>query len=138
MEASDILVVLVGSVLIVGGIFHMLRRFIFLKSRCTAQVGGDVLEMERNERQRSVDSRSTGTYYMKYQYFVDGVEFVKKRMISKRQYKAIGKHDYYTVFYDPSKPKRHYVLELKYNMLLTLGLIAIGAVLLYYSFNSVF
>jgi len=137
MEASDILVILAGMVLVVSGVFQILRRYVFLKNSCTAQVAGNILKMERNEKQRDVDSPTTVTYYMNYRYCVDGIEYVKKRMISKRQDKAIGKYNDFTVFYDPSKPKRHYVLQLKFNMLLTLILIAIGVIILYYSYNDV-
>jgi len=77
------------------------------------------------------DSWGTSSYFIKYKYFVDGVEHEKKRMLSKRQYRAIGRHDYFTVFYDPSKPKRHYVSEIKFRIALTLSLIAIGAILLW-------
>jgi len=138
MEASDILVVLAGLVLVVYGIFQLLRRYVFLKNRCTAQVDGNILETERNVKEHHDSDRpNTVTYYLKYHYLVDGVEYAKKRMVSKRQLKVIGKHDDFTVFYDPSKPKRHYVLELKFRMLFTLTLIAIGAILLYYTINDV-
>jgi len=137
MEASDILVVLIGLALVLIGIFQILRRYVFLKSHCKARAAGSLLGMERTERQRDVDSYNRVSYYVKYQYFVDGVEYVKKRTVSKRQYKTIGSHADFTVFYDQSKPKRHYVLELKFRMLFTLLLIALGAVLLYYSLNDV-
>jgi len=67
---------------------------------------------------------------------VDGAEYVKRRMISKRQGKAIGQHHDFTVFYDPSKPKRHYVLQLKFRMFFTLSLIALGAILLYFPYYN--
>jgi len=135
MEASDILVVLIGVALVAGGIFQILRRYIFLQGSCTVQVPGIILDSESNERQRSTDSRNRVTRYIKYQYIVDGVEYVKKRSVGKRQLKGTGNG--LTVFYDQSKPKRHYVSDIKFRMLLTLTLIAIGAVLLYYSFSDV-
>ena len=136
METSDYIVFLIGLAIIVGGIFQLLRRFLFLKSRCTARVGGNVLGSERNVRQNDDISSSSVSYYIKYHFFVDGFEYEKRRRVGKRQYKAIGKHDVLTVFYDPSKPKRHYVLQLKFRMLLTLSLIALGALLLYYPFYN--
>jgi len=137
MEASDVLVVLIGSALVVIGVFLILRRYVFLKNRCTAQTGGKILDVERTERQRDVDSSKTVSYYMKYHYFVSGVEYAKRRRVSKRQYRAAGKHDSFTVFYDPSKPKRHYVAELKFRIFFTLLLIALGVVILYYSYSNV-
>jgi len=136
MGSSDILVVLIGVALVVGGVFLILRRYAFLYSRCSARVGGKILDTERNVREH-YDQPDSVSYSAKYHYFVDGIEYVKKRRVSKRQLKAIRKHDDFTVFYDPSKPKRHYVLEIKFRMLLTLTLIAIGAILLYYSFNTI-
>jgi len=135
MGASDILVVLIGLALVVAGIFQILRRYVFLKIRCTAQVGGNILEAERNVREHD-DSPDTVSHSLKYHYFVDGVEYVKKRSVGKRQYKATGKYGDITVFYDPSKPKRHYVSELKFRVLLTLGLIALGAIILYYPYYN--
>ena len=135
MEASDILVVLIGVALIAGGIFQILRRYIFLQGSCTVRVHGSILESEINETQRYTDSRNRATRYIKYQYFVDGVEYVKKRSVGKRQLKGTGND--LTVFYDPSKPKRHYVSDIKFRMLLTLTLIAIGVILLYYTFSDV-
>jgi len=134
MDASDILVVLIGLALVLIGVFQILRRYVFLKSHCKARVAGKTLDVERTERQRDVDSYKRVSYYVNYHYFVDGVEYARRRMISKRQLKAIGKHDDFTVFYDPLKPKRHYVLEIRFRILFTLLLIALGAVLLYYSF----
>jgi len=131
MDAINIGGIVIGSALIVYGVFRLLRQFFFLKKSCTAQVAGTVLDMERNVKTSSDDSSSTVTYYMKYKYLVDGAEYVKKRTVSRRQYKAVGRHDNFTVLYDPLKPKRHYVIEIKFRMILTLGLIAIGAILLW-------
>ena len=132
MGASDLLVVFIGVVLVAGGIFQILRRYIYLKNRCTVQAPGSILDMEQTEKERDADSTRSISYYINYRYYAYGAEYVKRRMVSKRQYKAIGKHDNLNVFYDPSKPKRHFVLELKFRIVFTLGLIAIGAILLYY------
>ena len=137
MEAGDILVVLIGAALIVGGVFQIIKRFIFLSTSCTLRVPGTILDKERSERQQFTDSSKRVTYYLTYQYFVDGVEYSKRRSIGKRQLKVTGNPGEITIFYDPSKPKRHYVSELKFRMLLTLTLIAIGVILLYYSFGNV-
>jgi len=134
METSEYIVIVAGMVIVVSGVFQILRRYVFLKKSCSARVGGNILGTERNVRQNDDISSSSISYYIKYHFFVDGFEYEKRRKVSKRQYKAIGGHDVLTVFYDPSKPKRHYVLELKFRMLLTLGLIALGALLIYYPF----
>ena len=138
MDASEYIVIIAGLGFIVGSIFQLARRF-FLKKRCTAQVGGNIhgIELNEHEHKRDDDYRKSVSYSIAYDYSADGVEYEKKRRISKRQHKVLGKHDGFTVFYDPSKPKRHYVLELKFRMLATLGLIALGAILLYYSFIDV-
>ena len=134
MQTSDILVVLAGAALVVYGVFGILRRYVFLQTRCTARVPGAILGMERTETEHGDDDRVTRTYYIKYHYFVDGVEYSKKRSLSKRQHRALGKDDEFTVVYDPSGPKRHYVLEIKFRLLLMLGLMALGALLLYFPY----
>jgi len=136
MEASEILVVLAGWVLVISGVFLILRRYVYLKSCCTVRVVGNILDMERNVREH-YDQPDSVSFSMKYRYFVDDVEYVKRRSIGKRQLKATRNSYEVTVFYDPTRPKRHYVLELKFRMLLTLTLIAIGAILLYYSYSDV-
>jgi len=135
METSDILIILAGAVLVAGGIFMILRRYVFLKMSCTARVGGKVLDIERNVT-RHIDKPDRVSHSMKYHYFVDGVEYAKSRSVGKHQLKTTGDQGYITVCYDPSKPKRHYILELKFRMLMTLGLIALGAVLLYYPYYN--
>ena len=129
MDATDIGGIIIGAALVVYGVFRLVRRF-YLKSRCVSQVAGTALKIHSTE-ESNPDSWGTHTFSIKFKYFVDGAEYVKKRMLSKRQYNAIGKHDYFTVFFDPSKPKRCYVSEIKFRMILTLSLIAIGAILLW-------
>ena len=129
METSDILVILLGAALVAGGVFQILRRFVFLKSRCSARVSGKILDRERNVIEHD-DRSSSVSYSMKYHYYVSGVEYKKNRRIGKRQLKGTG-YDI-TVFYDPAKPKRHYVSELRFRLSATLGLIVLGALLLYY------
>ena len=129
METGDILLVLIGAALVIGGVFVILRRYLFLKVRCSARVGGILLGVETNVK-HNYDEPDRVSHSMKYHYFVDGVEYKKSRTIGKRQLKGSGND--LTIFYDPSKPKRHYIVDLKFRMLLTLGLIALGAVLLYY------
>jgi len=135
METSDILIVLAGALLVAGGIFTILRRFVFLKMSCTARVVGKILDRERNITQH-INKPDKVSHSIKYHYFVNGVEYAKGRSIGKHQLKATGDEGYINVFYDPSKPKRHYIQELKFRMLLTLGLIALGAVLLYYPYYN--
>ena len=128
MDATDIGGIIIGLALVLIGVLMLLNRYT-LKKRCTAQVAGTLLDIHISERDE--DSNSSPTITAKYIYPVDGVEFVKKRMLSKGQYRALGKHDDFTVFYDPAKPKRHYVLEIKFRIVLTIVLIAIGALLLW-------
>ena len=129
MDSSDILVILIGVALVAGGVFLILRRYVFLKSRCTARVGGKILDKERDLVEHG-DGTTSVSYSMKYHYYVNGVEYKKNRKIGKRQLRGTGND--ITVFYDPSKPKRHYVSDLKFRIFVTLGLIALGAVLIYY------
>jgi len=128
MDAIDIGGILIGLALVAIGIFRLLHRY-YLKRRCTSQVAVYLLDIHISERDE--DSNSSPTITAKYEYWVDGDEYIKKRIISKGQYRALGKDDDLTVFYDPSKPKRHYVLEIKFRMVLTIVLIAIGALLLW-------
>jgi len=137
MDTSAYIVIFVGLAFIVGSIFLILRQYFFLKKRCTAQVGGNILYMGRNENHYDDDSPTTVSYSVKYRYYVDGVEYSKKRKVSKRTYKSMGPSSTsnfdITVFYDPSKPKRHYVLEIKFRIIRRLFLIAlITALLIYY------
>jgi len=134
MEASDFLIVIAGAALVVSGISMIIRRFIFLKGCCTAWVYGSIIDMERTEKQRYTDSSRTVSYYLKYHYVVNGAEYSNRRRVGKRQLKLKGNTNYITVFFDPNKPKRHYVYELKFRMMITLLLIALGGLLLYYPF----
>ena len=129
MESSDILVVLIGAALVIGGVFVILRRYLFLKVRCSARVSGKLLGVETNVT-HNFDEPDRVSHSMKYHYYVNGVEYKKSRKIGKRQLKGTGSD--LTVYYDPSKPKRHYVSDLKFRIFATLGLIALGAVLLYF------
>jgi len=129
MDATDIGGILIGLALVLIGVFRLLN-LAFLKKRCASQAACTILDVHITESDYD-DKPNSQSIYLKYKYLVDGAEYVKKRMLSKRQYKEIGKHDDFTVFYDPSKPKRHYVLEIKFRMVLTIGLIAIGALLLW-------
>ena len=138
METSDILIFLTGFVLVVNGVIQIVNRYVFLVNRCTAQVSGNILNTEvDNEKSNESISKST-SYSVKYNYMADGVEYTKKRSINKRMYRSLyqesGSAIDINVFYDPSKPKRHYVAEIKFRMLLTLGLIILGAFLLYYPY----
>jgi len=130
MDTSNYIVIFAGLTFIVGSIFQLLRRYFFLKRCCTTQVGGNILDMECNEDRRDDNSKKT-SYSIRYRYLADGVEYEKKRGVSKRQFKAIGEHDELTVFFDPSKPKRHYVLEIRFRIILRLILIVIVAILLH-------
>ena len=128
MDAIDIGGIIIGLALVLIGVLMLLNRFT-LKKRCTSQVAGTLLDIHISERDE--DSNSSATITAKYKYLADGAEYEKKRILSKGQYRALGKHDGFTVFYDPSKPKRHYVLEIKFRMFLTIILIVIGALLLW-------
>jgi len=130
MDLADIDGLLVGVVLVVYGVFRLLRRYVFLEKRCTTQVAGTILNVKITGKDDR-DKWGAKLYFIRYKYLVDGVEYEKKRMISKGQYKAIGKHDDFTVIYDSLEPKRHYVSEIKFRLILTLSLIVIGAILIW-------
>jgi len=136
MDTSEYIVIFAGSAFIVGSIFLILRRYFFLEKRCSSQVGGNILYMDRNVSDHTDDSPTTVSYSIKYHYMVDGVDYQKRRAISKRAYKSLGPNPGsnfdITVFYDPSKPKRHYVLEIKFRIIWRSFLIALVAAFLYY------
>jgi len=52
-------------------------------------------------------------------------------MVGARQYNKISDGMLITVFYDPSKPKRCYVPENKFRIILTLCFIAEGAIVIW-------
>jgi len=133
MDSRDIIVVLMviaGIVLVVTGVFQILRRYVFLKNRCTAQVGGDIFDKELSVKHSSNDSSDTVSYYVKYCYIVNGVAYTKRRSVSKGRYETTRKRENITVLYDPTKPKRHYVLQIKFYLIPTVSAIALGVVLL--------
>jgi len=142
MDTSDYIVFFIGAAFIVFSFFQIFRRYFFLEKRCTAQIGGNILDIERNVTDHTDDTPTTVSYHVKYHYLVGGVNYQKRRSISKRAYKSLNKNPGsnfdITVFYDPSKPKRHYVLEIKFRIIFKLILIALVATLLYgyYYFTS--
>lgn len=140
MDASEILIVAAGLVLVFNGLFQMFRRYIFLRNRCTAAVSGKILDMEIDAKNRDNSISDTTSYSVKYGYCANGAEYIKKRSISKRKYRSLNRDPDsagdITVFYDPEKPKRHYVSEITFHLALTLFTIAIGIILLYYTFQN--
>jgi len=128
MDAIDIGGILIGLALVAYGVLRLLKRS-FIKSRCVSQVAGTIIKMHGTDGFGDKQKWGTHTYTIKFKYLADGVEYVKNRLVTKRQYIAIGKHDNFTVFFNPLKPKLYYVNEIKFRMIFTLSLIAIGAVL---------
>ena len=84
-----------------------------LKNECTAQTAGvvrDFVSETRSTRSSGGQARRTVVYYHPLvAYTADGVEYVEKSHVGGDKRYAVGQR--VTVFYDPSDPKRFYVLE---------------------------
>ena len=99
---------LIGLVLIgVGGFFVWREKR--LKTLCTSQVSGVVADEGHSVKYRK--GRRKEGYQPTFSYSVEGVEYTKKTAMSYSTCKVFTGQKV-TVFYDPSKPQRYYVLEL--------------------------
>jgi len=124
MADFEIFGLCLGAALIGIAVFWVLKRHL-LKMRCTAQVVGTVIGTD--DDYRAGDGFFTTNYYVEFRYSVDGVEYVKNPRVSGRQCSKMKDGQEITVFYDPSKPKRCYVKEIKFRIGLTISFIIIGA-----------
>ena len=99
---------LVGLLIFGIGAFILWRQR-KLKKECTAQVPGVVSDQHHETTYKK--GRRRDRYYPIFKYTVEDVEYIQKSNIgtSNRNVLAVGEN--VTVFYDPSNPKRHYVLE---------------------------
>jgi len=99
--------VLLGLVFVGIGCF-LLWRYKKLEKECTAQVGGIVSDYHHSVSFSKKKKRSS--YYPIFKYSVGSIEYVKQSSFGTGSPK-FGVGESVTVFYDPSNPKRYYVLE---------------------------
>ena len=97
---------LLGFFFVGLGVFGLLRQK-KLDQACLAQVDGTVREVTCD---RSTGKIRTVTYYATFTYSALGVEYVKQ-IYSSNDVFSVGQR--VTVFYDPTTPEQHYVLEYK-------------------------
>ena len=91
------------------GVFFLIKQK-RLAHDCTMQANGVVRGVERFRSGKSVGSVNYTTTFM---YAVQGIEYIKE--VSSNSAVA-SEGEGLTVFYDPSNPERHYVLEYKQNI----------------------
>ena len=80
-----------------------------MKQICTAQTTGVIVDEGHRVSYRN-GKRKEG-YSPTVAYSVEGVEYTQKKN-SGRSTRMVSKGQSVTVFYDPTKPKRFYILEL--------------------------
>ena len=100
------------------GVFFLIKQK-RLAHDCTMQANGVVRGVERFRSKKS----SFSTYTTTFMYEVQGIEHIKE-LSSKSAVASEGES--LTVFYDPSDPERHYVLEYKQNIRTGLRYILFG------------
>ena len=120
---------LLGIILVLYGIYRLLKRY-SLKRRCTVSVAGTIVDKDTDGRPSDNEASNA---YLEFKYYVNGIEYVKKPMVSACQYNKMERGQNVTVFYDPSNPKRCYVQEIKFRIVLTLLFIVIGVVFIAYA-----
>jgi len=114
-----------GLVLIGLGVFRLWRRS-EQKKRCSARVDGRVLDVYSSAK--GSDSEAKTSLFAKYEYWAQDKRIEKKVSLTDKQFKALKAGQKLTVFYDPAKPKRCYVAQIKSSQLLALMLIGLGLV----------
>jgi len=130
MEEFTLRIVFVLFGLIFAGIGgFLLWRQKKLKQVCTAQVSGTVKDITESISYSTGKGKRTGRRRVSYRpiftYSVEGVEYVQQSIIgSSRPKFNVGQS--VTVFYDPSSPKRYYVLEEGQSKVLWIILIIVG------------
>ena len=92
----------------VGVVFATWRREKNLRQICTAQTAGIVSDMI--EKRSSRQGKLRVSYRPEFTYSVEGIKFVQ---LSRGTFSSsrFSKGQGVTVLYDPSKPRRYYVLE---------------------------
>jgi len=98
------------------------------KKNCTAQAAGQVTALEVDVDHGSGDDPSSVTRHVKYAYWAEGIHFEDGERVSWLQYRRLDKSKTLTVFYQPGKPKRHYVAQIKHRWFIT-SLIIVGGIL---------
>jgi len=125
--ALRIVFVLVGLVFAgIGG--FLLWRDKRLEKACTAQVSGTVKDVSQSTSYSKKGGRRT-SYRPIFTYSVGGVEYVQQSHVSSARPKFdVGES--VTVFYDPSSPKRFYVLEEGKSTVAGICFVAVGVVIM--------
>ena len=94
------------------------------RKECTAEVVGVVKDVGKSTTFKK--GRVRNSYRPTFAYSVEGVEYVKQSN-TKSGTSKFSEGQNVTVFYDPSKPQRFYVLEEGKTTVLYLVLVGIGA-----------
>ena len=134
MEEFALRIVFVLFGLIFAGIgWFLLWRQKKLKQVCTAQVSGTVKDVTESISHSTGKGKRTGRRRVSYRpiftYSVEGVEYVQQSIIgSSRPKFNVGQS--VTVFYDPSSPKRFYVLEEGKSTVAGICFVAVGVVIM--------
>ena len=100
-----------------------------LKKECTAQVSGVVSSVDHTTSvKRSMKGiRIQNRYRETFKYSVNGVEYIKQSNNTTRRPK-LHEGQSITVFHDPAKPERYYVLEEGTQIMASVFFIAFGVV----------
>jgi len=130
MDATDVVGLLAGFAFVGVGVFRLVKRY-YLQKRCTAQVAGTVVERDATRKHHDDAFGITRTYFVKFGYSVEGVEYERRHIVSKSQHDALDTGQNITVCYDPSDPKRCYALEIKHRIILTTIYLVAGALLVF-------
>ena len=122
---SETLIVLslVGLVPAVIGAFFLLRQKRW-NQVCSSQVDGTVKDVTRTGGGRRRRRHGGNTYRATFTYSLQGVEYTRKLSSLLNKF-SVGQR--VTVFYDPSNPERHYVLEHKQNIKRGIDFIGFGS-----------
>ena len=102
-----ILFIMVGLVLVgIGGFFWWHDKN--LRQECTAQTAGVVIDEGHSIKNKN--GRRADKYRPTFAYSVEGVEYTKQTN-TEHGARRFSEGQSVTVFYDPSKPQRYYILE---------------------------
>ena len=122
--AANISGLLVGLALVGGGVlfwwFDKRKR-----DACTAKADGVVKAIDHSVSYRKGKRRSS--YRTTFAYSAEGVEYVKQSSTTTKTAR-FSEGQTVTVFYDPSNPKKFYVLEEGRSIAIPAVLIGLGVV----------
>ena len=97
------------------------------RDACTGKVDGVVKNVDHSVTY-SNGRRGSSKYRTAYAYSVNGVDYFKQSNVSSTKTSRFSEGQTVTVFYDPSKPQRFYVLEAGSNIVVTLFFVCFGVV----------